>query len=77
METPVVKDMLNCDKPSSLIIKTKELLTNDARSLLEIHRASGIPFYWLQKFSSKHFDNPSVNRVQYLYEFLTNSQLTF
>lgn len=70
-------ELNNCDKPHSLLLKTKELLTNDNRTLIEIHRQSGIPFYWLQKFSSKNFENPSVNRVQYLYEFLTNTKLAF
>jgi len=53
-----------------LLDKEKETLT-----LLEIHKASGVPFYWLKKFSAGEMLNPSVNRVQELYEFLTNSKL--
>ena len=60
----------------TLLNKTKALLKEDKRSLFDIANASGIPFYWLQRFaSSQSVKDPSVNRIQYLYEFLTNSKL--
>lgn len=34
-----------------------------------------ISFYWLRKFSSGNFSDPSVNRVQELYEYLTGEPL--
>lgn len=66
---------MQCDKSGTLMLKTKELLIKDSRSLPQLSVDSGLPFYWLQKFSSNGFENPSVNRVQYLYEFLTNTKL--
>lgn len=63
--------MIGCDEPGTLLKRTRELLKNDKRGLLDIHKETGIPFYWLKKFSAGGFDNPSVNRVQFLYEVLT------
>lgn len=61
--------------PYSLMVRTIALLKEDERSLITIHRETNIPFYWLRKFAAKEFDNPSVNRVQCLYEFLTKKKL--
>jgi len=63
------------DKPGSLMQKTITLIREDQRSLLELYSETGIPFYWLRKFVNNEFKNPSVNRVQYLYEFLSNSKI--
>lgn len=62
------------EKEGTLLIKTRELVKNDTRTLPELATESGIPFYWLQKLST--FKNPSVNRIQYLYEFLSNKKLS-
>ena len=43
------KELKDCDANGTLLNKTRELLQNDQRTLLEIHSLSGIPFYWLQK----------------------------
>ena len=67
--------MQNCDEPGSLLEKTRDLLKQDPRGLLDIYNETGIPFYWLKKFASGGFGNPSVNRVQFLYEFLTQDEL--
>lgn len=61
-------------KPT-LLSKTKELLANDKRTTYDISTSSGIPFYWLQKFPSS--ENPSVNRVEQLYNFLSDKPLQF
>lgn len=53
-----------------------ELLIADKRTLLEIHKQSGLPFYWLRKLRADAIPEPGVNRIQALYEFLTNTQLT-
>lgn len=59
----------------SLQLKTYELLRLDKRTLLEVHKESGLPFYWLRKFHACKIAEPSVNKVQALYEFLTNKPL--
>ena len=66
---------IQCDQPGTLMKTTYDLLRQDERTLLEIYEATGIPFYWLRKFYQNEFRNPSVNRVQYLYEHLTGKKL--
>lgn len=61
------------DQPSSLMLKTLELLKG--KDLLKVYEETRISFYWLRKFSAGDFRNPSVNRVQYLYEHLSGKRL--
>lgn len=61
------------DQPRSLMLKTIELLKK--RDLFEVYAETKISFYWLRKFIALEFKNPSVNRVQYLYEHLSGSKL--
>ncbi len=66
------------DSPGSLMERTRELLKTTApkeTDLYKVHSATGLPFYWLRKFAAGTFKNPSVNRVQYLYERLTSQPL--
>ena len=66
----------------SLMLRTKQLLRESTKSLSEIHvelRLAGIDdisYYWLRKFASGNVEDPSVNRVQQLYEHLTGLPLT-
>lgn len=75
MTTPKLKSE-PFDQEGSLMKKTRELLNADNRDLFEIYAATKISFYWLKKFSKGEFDNPSVNRVQFLYEFLSGNKLS-
>lgn len=61
--------------PCSLLAETRRRLHTDGRTLLDIHKQSGLPFYWLKKLSSGSIRDPSVNRVQQLNEFLTERRL--
>ena len=72
----MTKNTLACDDPHSLHEKTLELFTHRPRTMtLEIIEAeTKIPLYWLQKFS--RFDSPGVNRVQALYEYLSDAPLS-
>ena len=63
------------DQHNTLIIKTMELVNDYEGSLPELYKATDISFYWLRKFKNGEFANPSVNRVQWLYEFLSGKQL--
>ena len=63
------------DKPLSLYATTRQLLKDDARPVRMIGQATGVPYYWLKKFSAGEIPNPAVNRIQYLYEFLSKSKL--
>lgn len=63
-------------KPCSLLLRTRQLLRDDPRSLHDVAVQSQTPFYWLRKFHTGEIKDPGVNRVQRLYEFLTASTLT-
>lgn len=62
------------DQPGTLMVETVRLLKN--RDLFEVYAETKISFYWLRKFATGGFKNPSVNRVQYLYEYLTGKQIS-
>lgn len=55
--------------------KARELLSEKEADWMEVYRDTGIPFYWLRKFKRGVFKNPSVNRVQFLYEHLSGRKL--
>lgn len=55
--------------------KTFELLKKSKETLINIHSDTGISYYWLLKFKTGAVRDPSVNRVQKLYEYLTNTKL--
>lgn len=61
------------DSPGSLLGETLRLLKD--RQVIEIHTSTGIPFHWLSKLKQGTYRNPSVNRIQFLYEFLSGSPL--
>ena len=60
----------------SLMEVTKRLLRESEKSIADVHAelhnaGSDITFYWLRKFSSGDIKDPSVNRVEELYTYLT------
>ncbi len=63
------------DQRNTLITKTMELVNEYEGSLPELYKATDISFYWLRKFKAGEFANPSVNRVQWLYEYLSGKKL--
>ena len=65
-----------CDKPQSLLLITLDLINKDERKLPDLYKETGIPFYWLRKFKAGQIPNPSVNRIQFLYEFLSGQSLS-
>ena len=67
----------NFDSPGALMLQTHELLKKDGRSIADISIETGITFFWLQRFSAHMMKNPSVNRVEYLYEYLSGKKLNF
>lgn len=55
---------------------TRRLLQEADKSLPDIHadlknQGSDITYFWLRKFSSGQVKDPSVNRVEELYVYLT------
>ena len=63
--------MPHSDAQGSLLEETLKLLQNT--NLKKIHEETGLPYDWLRKLTST--ENPSVNRVQRLYEHLTGKTL--
>lgn len=60
----------------TLMERTLELLKSSDKTLPEIYadlRATGsdVTFFWLRKFSSGGVKDPSVNRVECLYNYLS------
>lgn len=62
-------------QPQSLMLETHRLLKERKQTLAQIHTSTGLPFHWLTKFLGNEIKDPSVNRVQKLYEFLAGRPL--
>lgn len=66
----------------TLMAHTQRLLHESGQSLPDVYaamkaRGSSVSFYWLRKFSSGRISDPSVNRIEELYKYLTgNSAVT-
>lgn len=61
------------DQPGTLMVRTISLLKE--KNLLEVYSETKVSFYWLRKFAACEIKNPSVNRVQFLFEYLSNQPL--
>lgn len=61
--------------PGKLMRRTLELLRDRQVTRRAIYDATGIKLDWLQKFEQRQIDNPSVNTVERLYEFLSGKEL--
>ena len=61
--------------PGTLMTKTRELLNSGKYSIGDIYVATRIPWTWLEFFAKGKFKDPSVNRIQILYEFLSGHPL--
>lgn len=57
----------------SLMRTTRELLRG--RDLLIVYKETGISYHWLRKFHDGKFHDPSVNRIQSLYEHLSGKEI--
>lgn len=61
----------------TLMLRTQQLIKERGEeiTLLKIYDDLDIPPGWVQKFVTGKFPNPSVNRVQKLYEYLSGKPL--
>ena len=62
----------------SLMQRTHRLLRQSDKSIADIAAelyGSEVTFYWLRKFSAGIIKDPSVNKVQVLYEYLTGTKI--
>jgi hypothetical protein len=64
------------DQPSELMLAVVgHLKTLRDKDLLEVWKATGVPYFWLRKLASGRIQNPGVNRTQFLYEYFTGKKL--
>lgn len=64
-------------KRGALHKETLRLLKKTNTKLLIIHVETGLPYHWLQKFYYDNVSEPSVNRTEALYEYLSCQKLKF
>lgn len=61
---------------SKLLAKTRELLKQTSVPVMDIHKETGLSYHWLNQMKySKHQVDPSVSKIEKLYEFLSGKQL--
>lgn len=58
-----------------LLDRTHELLSSSDQSVEEIAKGADVTFYWLRRFKQGTILDPSVNRVQKVYEYLAGAPL--
>lgn len=58
----------NFDSPGPLMVETIKRLKD--KELLIIYSDTKIPYHWLTKFAAGKIKNPSVNRVEFLNNYL-------
>jgi hypothetical protein len=64
------------DRPSELMLAvTDHLKKLRDKDLLEVWKATGVPYFWLRKLASGRISNPGVNRISFLYEHFTGTKL--
>ena len=59
----------------TLYEQTLRLLTDTNLTIQEIAKQSGLPYDWLVSVRYDRVKDPSVNRIQTLYEFLSGKPL--
>jgi len=59
----------------TLLDRTRVELQRCTLTLLDIHRLTGLSYHWLTKLSAGNIHDPSVNKIQKLYEFLTGEHI--
>lgn len=67
--------MSNASAPMSLYEVTRKLLWNAPVPMMRIGKQLAIPYQWLVKFRNGDIPDPSVNRIQLIYETLTGREL--
>ena len=63
--------------PSKLHVKVMQLLKARNCTLLDIHKATRVEQGWLSAVNQGRIQDPSANRLEPVYEFLTGKRLEF
>ena len=59
----------------TLLSATRELLTNTDARYLDIYKDTGLTPTWLSLVANNKLRDPSVNKIQTLYEYLSGKKL--
>lgn len=59
----------------SLLARTRHLLRHTQLTYMQVYDVTGLAPNWLSLVANNKIANPSVNSIQKLYEFLTDSEL--
>lgn len=66
----------NFDQPGTLLkAVVADLALRKDPGLVSLCKDTGVPYFWLRKVARNEIKNPSVNRVQFLYEHITGTKL--
>lgn len=60
-------------QPGTLLQKTCELIAEV--DMLSISAETGLSYHWLMKVKGGNVSDPSVNKIQFLYEHLSKKKL--
>lgn len=60
------------DQPGSMLTSVVKKL--QGRDLLLLYKETGLPFYWLRRLAAGGYQNPSVNRIEFLYEYFKQEE---
>ncbi len=60
---------------ASLHLTTLDLLKSSEETTFDVAVATGLSYSWIVAFASSRMQNPSVSKVQHLYEYLTGKPL--
>jgi predicted urease superfamily metal-dependent hydrolase len=64
------------DAECTLLRAVRKMLAQREESYLDIYSATGLHPSWIEKIKRGRVTDPSVNRIQRLYEHLTQQKLT-
>lgn len=67
---------MSTNKEGTLLARTRSLLQSTTESYLTIYNATGLNPNWLSLLSMGRMKDPSVNKVQRLYEYLSKKALS-
>ena len=59
----------------TLLQRTRDLITDSDKTHMQICIATGLQVNWISGIATGRIKDPSVNRIQKLYEYLAGSKL--
>lgn len=60
------------DQDCKLLLETLEMLKG--KDLLEIYRETGVPYFWMRALVTRRLKIPTVNRITFLHDYLTEKE---